>query len=57
VPFSLLERFCITYGGNADNKETGVVVAKDWETSRTMFFQGGEYVTPLSSMYSIFTTV
>ena len=38
-------------------RETSVAVAKDWETSRTMFFQGGEYVTLLSGMHSIFATV
>ena len=26
-------------------RETGVAVVKDWGTSRTMFFQGGVYVT------------
>jgi len=38
-------------------REIGVAVVKDWKTSRTMFFQGGEYVTPLSGMYSILATV
>jgi len=42
----LLERVGITRGGNVGNKKTGVAVAKDWMTSRMMFFQGGEYVTP-----------
>jgi len=27
-------------------RKTGVAVAKDWRTSRMMFFQGGDYVTP-----------
>jgi len=53
----LLERVCTTCGGNAGDKETGVVVAKDWKTSRTMFFQGGEYVTSPTGTSSIIATI
>ena len=38
-------------------RETGVAVAKDWKTSRTMFFQGGEYVTCPIGTPSIITTI
>jgi len=43
--------------GNAGDKEIGVGAAKDGKTSRTMFFQGGVYVTSPTGTSFTFTII